>query len=258
MITAILVDDDYYHLKALESMLIEHFKQVEVLASCSTVPEGVSKISELKPQLVFLDIEMSPYTGFDLLEMIEERDFEVIFTTSYQQYAIQAIKASALDYINKPVTVENLGEAIQRYKSRTGVERVRNLLANFKLADERQRIALYDTGGLSFFELENIIRCQSDNTYTEFYIEERDGKIHNIKKVEVSRGMSFFEDILVAKGFFFRVHNQHIVNINHIKRYFKEDGGYLIMDDSTDETVPVARARKDDFISFLKRKGILL
>lgn len=258
MITAILVDDDHYHLKALESLLSENFRQVKVLAMCSNVPEGVKMLSELKPQLVFLDVEMSPYTGFDLLEMVEEREFEVIFTTSYQQYAIRAIKASALDYISKPVTIQQLSEALQRYKSKTGVERMKNLLNNFKLADERQRIALYDGSGLSFFELKNIVRCESDNAYTEFYILDREDKNPVVKKVEVSKGMSFYEDILINKGFFFRVHNQHIVNINHIKKYHKEEGGYLVMDDNSGETIPVARARKEEFLAFLKRNGMIL
>lgn len=258
MITAILVDDDHYHLEALQTILSENFKQVEVLAMCSDVPEGAKVISELRPQLVFLDVEMSPYTGFDLLEMVEDREFEVIFTTSYQQYAIQAIKASALDYISKPVTIQQLSEALQRYKSKTGVERMKNLLDNFKLADERQRIALYDGGGLSFFELKNIVRCQSDNAYTEFYIRENDDKNTVLRKIEVSRGMAYYEDILISKGVFFRVHNQHIVNIYHIKKYNKEDGGYLVMDDNTGETIPVARARKEEFLAFLKRHGMIL
>jgi two-component system LytT family response regulator len=254
MIKTIIVDDDFVHVESLVQLLNEDFKQVEIISTCTNVPDGVKKIEEMKPHLVFLDIEMSPYSGFDLLEMIDQRDFDVIFTTAYQKYAIQAIKASALDYIEKPVDKNKLAEALDRYKAKTGNLKMRNLLANFKLNDEDQRIALYDNGGLSFFEIKKIVRCQSDNTYTEFYILD-DNKII---RIEISKGLAYFEDFLLDKGFFFRIHNQHLININHIKRYVKDNGGYLIMDDKSGTTIPIARSRKDDFSVFLKSKGIIL
>jgi two-component system LytT family response regulator len=239
-------------------MLNEHFKQVEIIASCQNVTDGVNKIDELKPQLVFLDIEMEPYSGFDLLEMVDERDFEVIFTTNYQKYAIQAIKASALDFIEKPIRKASLEEALLRYKVKTGNAKVLNLLANFKLSEEDQKIALPDKNGLSFFEVKNIVRCRSDNSYTEFYISNGNFNPPTITKMVVSKGFNDFEDFLMDRGFFYRVHNQHIININHIKKYVKDDGGYLIMDDKSTVPIPIARARKEDFLNFLHSKGMLL
>jgi len=256
MIKAIIVDDDARHLESLVALLNEDFKHVEILATSTSVPDAAKKIDALKPQLVFLDIEMSPYTGFDLLEMVNERDFEVIFTTSYNQYAIQAIKASALDFIEKPINANILCEALARYREKTGKARMVNLLANFKLKEEDQKIALYVKGGLSFFEVRRIVRCQSDNSYTEFFIQD-DEKINETIRIEVSKGLTCFEDFLIEKGFFFRVHNKHIVNINHIKRYVREDGGYLIMNDKSKVTVPIARNRKEDFILFLRKKEII-
>lgn len=258
MIRTIVVDDDPKHLQSLVGLLGEHFKQVEILATCSNVPNAARKIDELKPQLVFLDIEMSPYTGFDLLEMVDEHDFEVIFTTSYNRYAIQAIKASALDFIEKPLNKDSLGAALLRYKEKTGKLKMQNLLANFKLGVEDQKIALPDKSGLHFYELKNIIRCQSENSYTEFYIVGETQKSGATQKVVVSTAIKDYEDLLVSKGFFYRVHNQHIVNINYIKQFAKDNGSYLVLNGSPRETIPVARARKDDFIGFLRSKGIIL
>lgn len=257
MIKTIIVDDDHLHLESLEVMLNEQFKQVEIVACCNNVTDAVNRIDALKPQLVFLDIEMGTHSGFDLLEMVNERDFEVIFTTSYQKYAVQAIKASALDYIEKPIRKDHVEEALQRFKEKTGKDRISNLLANFKLKDEDQKIALPDKKGLCFFEVKNIVRCQSDNSYTEFFILDDNFNPYQISKIVVSRGFNDFEDFLVDKGFFYRVHNKHIVNINHIKKYVRDNGGYLIMDDKSGVPIPIARARKEEFLSFLQSSGII-
>lgn len=257
MIKAIIVDDDSYHVESIITMLNEHFKRVEILATSNNVPDAVEKIVALKPQLVFLDIELGQFTGFDMLEMISERDFEVIFTTSYNKYAIQAIRASALDYLEKPILKDKLEEALTRFKEKAGKERMLNLLSNFKKSYENQRIALPDKNGLSFFELKNIIRCQSDNSYTEFIISSEVSNCHVIKII-VSKGFKDFADFLLDKGFFYRIHNQHIVNINFIKKFVKHDGGYLIMDDKSGIAIPIARARKDDFLNFLQYHGIIL
>lgn len=248
MIKTIIIDDDQFHIDSLINILTDNFKQIEIIAYCNNVPEGVDAINKLKPQLIFLDIEMSPYTGFDLLEMVDERDFEVIFTTSYQRYAIQAIKASALDYIEKPVEINILAEAISRFKEKTGKLRMKNLLNNFGKDSSYQKIALNDNNGLNFFETNNIIRCESDNSFTVFYIKENS----RILKFTVSKGLYYFEDYLLDLGSFYRVHNKHIININHIKKFVKETGGYLLMNDNSGITIPVARARKDDFLNFLR------
>ncbi|HEY5510946.1 MAG TPA: LytTR family DNA-binding domain-containing protein [Prolixibacteraceae bacterium] len=126
-----------------------------------------------------------------------------------------------------------------------------------KPSQDEQLIALPDTNGLNFFEIRNIIRCQSDNSYTEFFILEEGDKKNDPIKIVVSKGFEHFEEFLVTKGVFYRVHNQHIVNINHIYKYIKSDGGYLMMNDNSGTMVPVARARKEDFLKHLKSKGIL-
>lgn len=130
--------------------------------------------------------------------------------------------------------------------------------APVKLKDDDQLIALPDKNGLNFFEIRKIIRCQSDNSYTDFFMLDETTKRKGSIKIVVSKGFDHFEEFLVAKGSFYRVHNQHIVNINHIRKYIKNNGGYLIMDDNSDAMIPVARARKENFLNHLKLKGIIL
>jgi len=131
-----------------------------------------------------------------------------------------------------------------------------NLLANFRLNGAAQKIALYDKGALCFFEIKNVIRCHSDNTYTEFFIAEKNFEVP-VLRVEVSKGLTYYEDFLIDKGIFYRVHNQHLINIHHIKKYVKDES-YLLMDDQTKQPIPVARSRKEDFLIFLKSKGVVI
>ncbi|MBN2520594.1 MAG: response regulator [Bacteroidales bacterium] len=253
MINAIIVDDDHKHAESLRKLIAADFKQVNIVSICYDIITGVQKTDQLKPDLLFLDIEMGVYTGFDLLEMTEH-NFEVIFTTSYQKYAIRAIKASALDYLEKPIDHEKLAEALNRYEEKSSQIKIANLLTNFKTQNENQKIALYDKGGLNFIRLNDIVRCHSDNAYTDFFILQE----NNSFVIQVSKGLNYFEDFLIDKGIFFRVHNQHLINVNHIKRFVKDNGGYLIMDDNSYQTIPLARARKDDFVIFLRQKGIII
>jgi len=133
-----------------------------------------------------------------------------------------------------------------------------NVAENSVLCPEEQRIALPDKDGFVFIELKRIIRCQSDNSYTDFFILDETSKKKSSIKIVASKGFDHFEKFLISKGSFFRIHNRHIININHIVRYTKNGGGYIIMVDNLEGMVPVARARKDDFLNYLKSKGILL
>lgn len=253
MIKTIIIEDDLMHSQSLVKILSEHFRNIDIQAVCASVPEAVQKIETLNPDLLFLDIELGPYSGFDLLEMLKRRDFEVIFTTAYQEYAIKAIKMAALDYIVKPVNEDDIKQAMARYRHKLGGKKLGNLLENFKTDNEEKGIALYDQGSLVFVKLKNIIRFLSDNSYTEvFYLE--DQQCH---KILVSRGIAFYEELLTDLGLFYRVHNQHLINIKHIRQLVNKDGCYVIMDDRAKTMVPVARSRKDDFILFLREHGFL-
>lgn len=254
MIKTIIVEDDEMHARSLADTLATHFKNIQLLAVCNSVPQAMLQIPALKPQLVFLDVELGSLSGFDLLAMLKTRVFEVIFTTAYQKYAVQAIKMSALDYIEKPIDIKQLENAIARYSDKASENKIRNLLENFTSERNEQKIVLQEGGSSLFVCLKDILRLQSDNAYTLVYY--WDNK--SINKVVLSRNLSYFEDMLKEKGAFYRVHNQHLINIFYIKRLVQDKGCVVVMDDDKKTVVPVARARRDDFFDFLRNNGIII
>jgi len=239
MINAIIIDDERHSCDALKMLLEKCCPQVLVTAICNSGVEGIKKIDELKPQLVFLDIEMPHMNGFQMLEQLTTINFEIIFTTSYDQYAITAFKFSALDYLLKPVDREELQKAVQKVSNKITPPVSQQLEILLQKINQPtlavQRIALPTMQGLEFVPVESIISCSSNNNYTEFFLT---GK----KKLLVSRTLKEVEDML-ADHAFIRVHHSHIVNLNAITRYVKGEGGYLVM--QGDSTVDVSRSRKD-------------
>jgi two-component system, LytTR family, response regulator len=239
MINAIIIDDERHSCDALKMLLGRCCPQVQLTALCYSAEEGIKKINELKPQLVFLDIEMPHMNGFQMLEQLHKIDFEVIFTTSYYQYAITAFKFSALDYLLKPVDREELEKAVQKVSKKISPpvsQQLEILLQKINQpAITVQRIALPTMQGLEFVPVNSIISCSSNNNYTEFFLADK-------KKLLVSRTLKEVEDML-ADHSFLRVHNSHVVNLNAITRYVKGEGGYLVMIDGS--TVDVSRSRKE-------------
>jgi len=239
MINAIIIDDERHSCDALKMLLSKCCPQVQVRGTCYSGADAIEKINELKPDLIFLDIEMPHMNGFQMLEQIPKIDFEIIFTTSYDQYAITAFKFSALDYLLKPVDREELQKAVQRVSKKINPpvsEQLEILLQKINQpAQSVQRIALPTMQGLEFIPVESIINCTSNNNYTEFFLTDK-------KKLLVSRTLKEVEDML-ADHSFLRVHNSHIVNLNAITRYVKGEGGYLVMTDGS--TIDVSRSRKE-------------
>jgi len=239
MIKTIIIDDEKHSCDALRILLGKCCPQVEVTAICYSGEEGIRKINEIKPQLVFLDIEMPHMNGFQMLEQLSKIDFEIIFTTSYDQYAITAFKFSALDYLLKPVDREELEKAVQKVSKKINPPVSQQLEILLQKINQPtitvQRIALPTMQGLEFVPIDSIISCSSNNNYTEFFLADK-------KKLLVSRTLKDAEDML-ADHSFLRVHNSHIVNLNAITRYVKGEGGYLVMTDGS--TVDVSRSRKE-------------
>lgn len=239
MINAIIIDDERHSCDALKMLLGKCCQQVHVAAICYSGEEGIKRITELKPQLVFLDIEMPHMNGFQMLEQLPKIDFEIIFTTSYDQYAITAFKFSALDYLLKPVDREELEKAVQRVIKKINPpvsQQLEILLQKINQpAITVQRIALPTMQGLEFIPVESIIHCSSNNNYTEFFLTDK-------KKLLVSRTLKEVEDML-ADHSFLRVHNSYIVNLNAVTRYIRGEGGYLVMTDGS--TIDVSRSRKE-------------
>jgi len=239
MIQTIIIDDERHSCDALKMLLDKCCPQIQVAAICHSANEGIKKINELKPDLIFLDIEMPYMNGFQMLEQLSIIDFEIIFTTSYDQYAITAFKFSALDYLLKPVDREELEKAVQKVSKKTNPaisQQLEILLQRINQpAKPVHRIALPTMQGLEFVPVESITHCSSSNNYTEFFLKDK-------KKLLVSRTLKEAEDML-ADHAFLRVHHSHIVNLNAITRYVKGEGGYLVLADGS--TVDVSRSRKE-------------
>ena len=246
MIRAIIVDDEKNSCEALQLLLLDCCPAVEVIAIARSGTEALQMIQKLSPELVFLDIEMPNMNGFQLLEQLPKIDFELIFTTSYDQYAIKAIKFSALDYLLKPVDREELEKSVQKVQkkmSSTLSQQLEILLQKVNHPSAPvQRIALPTMQGLELVPINSIISCSSNSNYTEFFLTDK-------RKILVSRTLKETEEMLEGYAFM-RVHHSHIVNLNEITKYIKGEGGYIIMTDGS--TVDVSRSRKEALMQKLQ------
>ncbi len=244
MIRAIVVDDEKPVREAFVNMIRDYFSQIQILAVCENVKDAVEAAFNLRPDLVFLDVEMPPQTGFDFLEQAKGIPFEVIFTTSHNKYAIQAIKFSAIDYLLKPFGIEDLQQALERYEQKANRQstpaQFEMLLKQIKgIKEPPKSIAVPTLNGLTFIKVEDIVRCESDNNYTFFHLS---GK----NKILVSRSLKEYDEMLEEFNFF-RVHTRHLINLGRVRNYTRGEGGIVTMDDGSE--VDVARRRKEEFLS---------
>ena len=244
MITTLIVDDDVKNIKVLKALLEEFCPQVTIVGEANNAKEAIQLIHQKKPALVFLDIEMPYENGFEMLDELRPVDFEVVFITAYDNYAIKAFKYSALDYLLKPVNIQELQAAVRKVEKQMQTQntnlKLEAFLHNVKSNKaELQKIAVPGMEGLTFIDIKNIIRCESDGNYTHIYLLQK-------QKITSSRNIKEFEELL-PESIFFRIHNSHLVNLNHVKKYFKGRGGYVVMED--DATIEVASRRKENFLS---------
>jgi two-component system LytT family response regulator len=245
---AIIVDDEKGCRESLHQLLEKFCKNIKVIQKVESVGEAYDSIRLLKPDLVFLDVEMQTANAFDLLEKFSSLDFDIIFTTAFNQYAINAIRFSALDYILKPVDAEDLLKAVDRFEQKKHGEaslnhKFQTLLNNIQPDSRSKRIGIPDGDSLVFIDVKDIIRCHSDGSYTSFHLIEG-------KKILASRPIGEYEELLQEERFF-RVHRSFLVNLDHIRKYVKGDGGYVVMSDGAE--VEVSRRKKNDFIAVLNR-----
>jgi two-component system, LytTR family, response regulator len=246
MITASIVDDEPYSCEALATLLERYCPEVKVLDICHSGASALQSIRKQKPQILFLDIEMPHMNGFQLLEKLPEIDFDLIFTTSYDQYAIKAIRFSALDYLLKPIDQEELKKAVQ--KAVSGVkhplpQQIEVLLQKLNHPTIAvNKIAIPTMEGLQMVLVENIINCESDRNYTILFLK-------NKQQIIASRSLKEIEEMLCDYSFV-RVHHSHLVNLNEVEKYIKGEGGYLLMSDG--KTVDVSRSRKDILLKKLQ------
>ncbi len=246
MIRAIIVEDEKMSRETLRRLLEKYCPEVEVVAEADGYRKGVEEIRKHHPDVIFLDIQMPDGSGFRLLEEMEEIDFEIIFTTAFDQFAIKAIKYSALDYLLKPVIPQDLVEAVERV-ARKKAERNKNKNpdSNSKgseMQEERsQKIILSTAEMIHVIDVDDIVRCESDNYYTHFFF--LDGR-----KLLISKTLKENEDLLSPYNFI-RPHKSHLVNIKYIKSYVRQDGGYILMNDGT--RIPVSRRKKDKMMEII-------
>jgi two-component system LytT family response regulator len=237
---AILIDDEISNLENLQSLLEKHCPQVRIMATAQNVSDAVDAIEKYLPLLVFLDIQMGEQTGFDILKLLPTRNFEVIFVTAYDQYGIQAVKFAALDYLLKPIDIEELVNAVDNagYKLARQIQtsQIDFLLQQLnKPKTNVNKIALQMQSEIRYVALSEIIRCEADNTYTHFFLSSNE-------KILVSKTLKEYSDLLRPGGFL-RTHQSHLVNPQYVKSWLKEDGGMLLL--KSGEKIPISKPNKD-------------
>jgi len=236
----ILVDDEISNLENLRTLLEKHCPQVNILATTQSVTEAVNAIEKQLPDLIFLDIQMGKQTGFDVLKSLPQRNFEVIFVTAYDQYGIQAVKFAALDYLLKPVDIDELKTAISKAEQKLAAQmptaQLDFLLQQIKSPQPTiNKIALPMQSEIRYIALADIIRCEADNTYTFFFLA-------NNEKLLVSKSLKEYADLLKPNGFL-RTHQSHLVNPDFVKSWLKEDGGVLLLTSGT--KIPISKPNKE-------------
>ena len=248
MIRCVLVDDEADSLEVMEMLLKTYCPQVKVEAVCSSAEQGIAAIKQHRPDVVFLDIEMPNMNGFDMLEKFDTLFFDVVFITAYHQFAIKAFRYSALNYLLKPVDPDDLVETIQRIEKKKTAplkEQLELLMQSVRNTNQQtiSRIALTTSEGMLFVATADIIFCESDSNYTRVAL--KDGK-----KILVSKPLKEIDDTLAGPDFY-RIHNSFLVNLNHISKYIRGDGGYVVMDDGT--SVSISRTRKQEFVELFSK-----
>jgi two-component system LytT family response regulator len=251
MITALLIDDDQHLRQGMKSLLERHAPEIRIIGEAESVKTGIEAIENWKPQVVFLDIHLNDGTGFDILEQVAKTNGKlsshIVFITAHEQYALKAFKFSALDYLLKPVDPEELKKSIVKIKEvlekNTSFDHIDLLLENIrKKVDHFKRIALSTADGIHLFEISDIIRCESQDNYTQFFIK-------NHKPLLISKTLKEYEELLMEHGFE-RIHQSHLINLSYLKSYIKTDGGYVIMGDNA--KLPIAQRKKERLQELIK------
>jgi two-component system LytT family response regulator len=246
MIRTVLIDDETDSIRVLQKLLETYCPQVEVVGTADGVETGMAVIQETRPALLFLDIEMTHGNAFDLLNQLRPLTFQVIFVTAFDNYAIRAFKYSAVDYLLKPVDIDELVSAVtrvaERSQQRNIVDQMQLFLDNmgtYNLA--QQKMAVPTVEGLIFINLREVVRLEAKNSYTQINLE-------NGEVIMATRTIKDYEDIL-PETLFCRIHNSHIINLQKIEKYHKGRGGYVILEDGSE--IEVAIRRRQEFLQRL-------
>ncbi len=244
MLKAIIVDDEFSAIKSLKWEIDKFCKEIEVSNFYTNPMDAIEGINLLKPDCVFLDIEMPEMDGFQLLKHLKYRDFELVFTTAYDQYAIKAFKQDAIDYLLKPVDSDDLVIAVEKIREKKAQnaigEQLKSLIAKIQVSG-KQKIPLSFSTKTIYVDRDEILYCKSDGNYTEVHMTD------NHKEV-ISKKLKDVEELIDSEKFL-RVHHSYVINMDHLKEYIKTEGQYLVLKDGS--SIPVSRSKKPDLLHFL-------
>jgi len=248
MIRSIIIDDEQHCVRALLSDLQQHCPSVEVVEACSSAKEGMMAIKKLNPDLVFLDVEMPWMNGFEMLEVLGEINFSIIFTTAHDEFAAKAFRISAVDYLLKPIDAGDLKTAVQKVEKKmeegSNLQHITNLLRNMRQPSAEQKIALPQREGYEFIDVSAIISCQAEGAYTKVFINDK-------KPMLISRTLGDVEELLPPE-IFQRIHHSTLVNLTYISQFLRTDGGYVVLKNG--EKLSVSKAKKEMLMARLGLK----
>jgi two-component system LytT family response regulator len=248
MLKSVIVDDESKSGESLKILIEDFCDDVEVSAICKSVDEAIIAVRQFQPDVVFLDIQMQRETGFDLLEKLPEIHFEVVFTTAHSEYAIKAFKFSAIDYLLKPIDLEELKASLEKVRKKVGQgigARLQQLMRNLReTSGENFKLALPTTDGLFFVKVSSIVYCEASSNYTEIITD--DGRKHL-----VSRTLKEYDDMLSEYNFY-RIHNSYLINLNAVKKYIRGEGGSVIM--TTGQSLDVSKRKKEGFLARIAKR----
>ncbi|MCU0371272.1 MAG: LytTR family DNA-binding domain-containing protein [Bacteroidales bacterium] len=242
MLNVVIIDDEPDAVRFIQGIIQEYCPNLAIAGTANSARDGVSVITQKKPDLVFLDVQMPHGSGFDLLSSFPEKSFDVIFITAFNHYAIQAIKFSAVDYILKPVNISEFIEAVSKVEQKRASREYHNidysnLLENLK-TPVPSKLAIPTNDGIEYLNTSEIIRIEADRSYSWFFLTDK-------KKYLVSRNLKEYQELLQDLNFF-RTHNSHLINMIYVKKFIRHEGGYIEMTDGS--TVPISRGKRDLFL----------
>ena len=240
---AVIVDDELSGIEVLEYALKRHCPEIEIVHTFSSSTEALEKIPSLMPDVLFVDVEMPQLNGFELVEKLASLNIQVIFITAYNEFALKAFRVSALDYLLKPVDIDELKAAVAKLKSlaKPDNQAMDALLEYIKSQKQINKISLSTEKGIHFIDATEVLYCLSSGPYSVFYLKSG-------QELVCSKSIGEYEKLLGDKGFY-RIHNSSLINVEHLKRFVRTDGGYVEMSDG--KTLTVSRRKKDEFLSYL-------
>ena len=248
MIRSLIIDDEQNCIDSLAFDLVKNFPQLEIVETCTSPKQGLIAIRKQKPDLVFLDVQMPWMNGFEMLEMLDDINFVIIFTTAYDQFAAKAFRLSAIDYLLKPIDVHDLAEAVnkaaEKIAQKSGTANIDNLLHNINNPEAKHRIAFAGREGYEFVEIASIVYAQAEGAYTHVFLNTK-------RKLVISKTLSDIEEML-PPAHFQRIHHSTLVNLAHVTHFFKTDGGYVVLDSG--EKLIVSKSKKEDLLERLGLK----